>query len=72
MIDRLRALSLIAASPNGCTTTALMAQGVPPRVIADLVDRGLAISSAKMVDTGARPIEVTRLRITQHGRKALT
>jgi hypothetical protein len=38
MIDRHRALSLIAASPNGCTTTALMAQGIPPRIIADLVD----------------------------------
>jgi hypothetical protein len=72
MIDRLRALSLIAASPDGITTVMLSAHGVSLHEITDLVDAGLVVTHREHVGRGRRPIWTTRVLITDQGREALT
>jgi hypothetical protein len=69
--DQRRALELLAGSPEGCTETLLGAHGFTGMQIDGLVEARLAISSTRTVRAGERPIEVTRLHITDVGRAAL-
>ena len=49
----------------------MLAYGLSAGLIADLVDAGLATAKAERMHAGGRPIEVTRIRITDAGRVAL-
>jgi len=70
--DRRRALRLLAEIADGCTEAILLAHGFQPKLIVELVDTGLAIAAAERVLAGGRPVEVTRVRITEAGRQKLT
>jgi hypothetical protein len=65
-----RALKLLADAADGWTEALMLAYGLSAGLIADLVDAGLATAKAERMHAG-RPIEVTRIRITDAGRVAL-
>jgi hypothetical protein len=67
-----RALRLLAGSPHGCTEAIMLAHGFTAELLVDLVHDGLAMAVPGIMYAGARPIEVTRLRITDLGRQAVT
>jgi hypothetical protein len=66
-----RALSLLAGSPNGCTTSIMMAHGLTPEILADLVRRSLAATKPETVRAGGTSTEVVKMHITAAGRKAI-
>jgi hypothetical protein len=67
-----RALVMLAdAGPNGFVKPILLMQGFAPSVLEALVHDGLATSRPEMVRAGRQPVEVTRVRITDAGRRAL-
>jgi hypothetical protein len=68
---RRRALKLLADSSNGRTDRILLAHGIHPAVLIGLFNAGLATASAETLRAGQQTIEVTRLRITPEGRKAI-
>lgn len=53
------------------TDAALAAHGVTAAQIAELAAAGLVIATAQRMGLGPREIEVTRVRITGAGRRAL-
>jgi hypothetical protein len=61
----------IAGSPDGCTEAILLAHGFPIGLLVKLIDAGLATAHAERMMVGGRPMEVTRLRITHAGRRAI-
>jgi hypothetical protein len=69
--DRRRALELLAGSPDGMTEAILSAHGFTTDMLVDLIRAGLATAKTERVVAGIRPIEVTRVRITSTGRRAL-
>jgi hypothetical protein len=69
--ERRRALTILAGSPDGCTTSLMMAHKFLPELLADLVRNGLAISKPTTMRAGAKPIEVVRMHITEAGRKTI-
>jgi hypothetical protein len=69
--ERRRALDLLAASPDGCTAAILMAHGFKSDQLVELINAGLASVTTERVVTGDRAMEVTRVRITEAGRRAL-
>ena len=69
--DHRRALELLADSANGCTEAIMLAHGFTPKVIANLVDAGLATAEGSQVHAGRRPVDVVRMRITEAGRRAI-
>jgi hypothetical protein len=66
-----RGLRLLAGSPHGCTEAIMLAHGFTAELLVDLVRDGLATAAPGIVYAGNRPIEVTRLTITDAGRRAL-
>jgi hypothetical protein len=68
---RRRALELLAASPDGCTEAIILAQGFTTDFLVDLVRAGLATAQTERAVVGARSVQVTRIRITDAGRRAL-
>ena len=66
-----RALIMLASSPHGVTEALLFARGFKREAIAGLIHAGLATMTPESVRTGARTIEVGRVRITEKGRRAL-
>jgi hypothetical protein len=70
--DRRRAIELLARSPDGMTEAMLLAHGFTVDMLADLIRAGLATAKTERIVAGGRPIEVTRVRITDAGRQALT
>jgi len=64
--DRRRVLELLAGSRDGCS------DGFTIEQMVELVRAGLATATAERVVAGRRTIEVTRVRITEAGRRALT
>jgi hypothetical protein len=66
-----RALTLLAECANGCSEAIMLAHGFTPKLIANLVCAGLATARAEHMHCGGRAIELTRLRITAAGRRAL-
>ena len=70
--QRRRALELLEASIDGCTEGIMLAYGFKPELLVELVNAGLATASIEGTVAGTRRIEVTRMRITAAGRRALT
>ena len=64
------ALGLLSPKKGGCTMTMLLARGVEVETIDELLAAGLAIKKSELVGRG-RPIEITRIAITDDGRRAL-
>ena len=69
--DRRRALELLANSPNGCTEAVLLAYGLSRELLVDLIDDGFATASAERGRARGHEIEITRVRITVAGRRAI-
>ena len=69
--DRRRALELLASCRDGCTEGMMRAHGFTVEQMAELVRAGLTTSTAERVMAGARMLEVSKLRITEAGRRAL-
>jgi len=67
--DHLRALSILADSPNGCTEAMLIAHGFTIDSLAELIEAGLAGAMTRRVIVRRNPIEVIRLHITDAGRR---
>ena len=66
---RRRALELLI---DGCTEAIMLAYGFKTELLVELVNAGLATASIERMVAGGRRIEVTRMRITGDGRRALT
>ena len=69
--ERHRALRLLAAAPNGATEAIMLAHGFTDEILGRLVLNGLATAAPGIMYAGNRPIEVTRLTITDVGRRAV-
>jgi hypothetical protein len=63
------ALGLLTPKKDGCTITMLSARGVKLEIIDELIAAGLATASSERVGRGA--IEITRVKITQAGRRTI-
>jgi len=70
-LDKRRLLELLAASDDGCTDALLTAHGFMVELVVGLVRAGLATSKAEQTFAAGRAIDVTRVRITEAGRRAL-
>jgi len=68
---RRRALELLETSLDGCTEAIMLAHGFKIELLVELVQAGLATASTEQMLASGRPMEVTRLRITGAGRRAL-
>ena len=68
---RRRALELLEASLDGCTEAIMLAHEFKIELLVELVQAGLATASTEQMLASGRPMEVTRLRITGAGRRAL-
>ena len=68
---RRRALELLEASLDGCTEAIMLAHGFKIELLVEPVQAGLATASTKRMLASGRPMEVTCLRITGAGRRAL-
>jgi hypothetical protein len=66
-----RALRLLDSSPDGVTEAVMLAHGFSIELMADLVHNRLAVASRETVLASGRSIEVTRMKITAAGRRAL-
>jgi hypothetical protein len=69
--DQRQALKLLAGSPDGCTTSIMLAHGLKPELLADLVRGGLATTKPETVRTSGDSIEIVRMTITDAGRLAI-
>jgi len=69
--DWRRALAVLADTPQGATKALLAAHGISSAIVSELVDSGLATSNTEVTLVDARPVQVTRLRITDAGRASL-
>jgi hypothetical protein len=69
--ERLRALRLLAAAPNGRTEAIMLAHGFTNALLDGLVRGGLATADRRAMRAGRQPVEVTWLVITDAGRQAL-
>ena len=69
--DRRRALELLDTAPDGCTEAIFLAHGFKSEMLAELISAGLATARADPIVAGGRPLNVTRIRITDAGRRAL-
>ena len=66
-----RGLALLAACPNGCTDGLLQAYGLNVELVAKLINDGLATRVTQRVGRGRNVVELTRLNITEAGRRVL-
>jgi hypothetical protein len=64
------ALGLLTPKRDGCSMAMLSARGVKVETIDELIAAGLAVKKGEFVGRG-RPIEITRIAITDAGRRAL-
>ena len=69
--DRRRALALLASAPHGLTEALMIAHGFTAEQMVELITAGLAGAVHERVMAGKTPMQVTRLRITPAGRRAL-
>ncbi len=71
--DRRRAIELLAGSAKqGCTEAFLLAHGFTVELLVNIVRAGFATAQSERVHAGGQPIEVTRVHITDAGRRALS
>jgi hypothetical protein len=68
---RRRALALLAESSDGCTEAIMLAHGFTLELLVDMVRAGLATAHVERMVSGKRKVEVTRVKITDAGRRAL-
>jgi hypothetical protein len=68
--DERRLLDLLAGSANGVSETLLLTRFTRD-MMAGLVRERLATATLERTFTADRPVEVTRVRITDGGRRAL-
>jgi hypothetical protein len=68
---RRRALALLAGSADGATEAVMLAHGFTLDLLVEMVRAGLATAKVERMVAGKRAIEVTRMRITEAGRRAL-
>jgi hypothetical protein len=64
-------LALLAASPNGCTDGLLLVYGLNIEVVAKLINDGLATRVTQRVGRGRNAVELSRINITEAGRRLL-
>ena len=69
--DERRLLEMLAGSADGTTDTLLVAHGFDFDLMARLVRERLATATPERVFASDKPVEVTRVRITDAGRRAL-
>ena len=69
--QRRRALELLEASIDGCTEAIMLAYRFKTELLIELINAGFTTTSIERMVAGGRRIEVTRLRITGAGRRAL-
>jgi hypothetical protein len=68
-----RALAMLAdAGPSGYPKAALVLHGFAPWIVDDLVRIGLVKAQSATMRAGERSLVITRVRITDAGRRALT
>jgi hypothetical protein len=70
-VDQRRALTVLADSSDGCTEAILLAHGFKLALLVELVRDGSTSATRNRVRAGTRMLDVTRVRITEAGRKAL-
>jgi hypothetical protein len=69
---RIRALELLAGcGRDGCSEALMLAHGFTVEQMLELIRAGLATVTTERVVAGTREMEVTTLRITEAGRRAL-
>jgi uncharacterized metal-binding protein len=69
---RRRALEFVAAHSDGCTEAILAAHDIPADVLIELVQSGLATARRQDVDEEDGTREMTRVWITEAGKKVLS
>jgi hypothetical protein len=68
--DYRRALTVLADSPDGATEALMLARGFKLELLVELCRGGLASAQSQRVRAG-REMEVTKVKITEAGRRAL-
>jgi hypothetical protein len=71
VIDQREALNLLARSTHGYRESILLARGFPMEMLRRLLRDGLIIAEREPAYLNRRAIVVTRVRITDVGRRAL-
>jgi hypothetical protein len=66
-----RVLQMLAAAESGCSDALLLAYGFRLEMILGLVSSGLAAASAELAFVADHPVELTRVKITEAGGRAL-
>jgi hypothetical protein len=66
-----RLLELLAGSEDGTTDAVLMAHGFTAELVVALVRAGLATAKSEQTFAAGRAVDVTRVRITDAGWRAL-
>jgi hypothetical protein len=69
--DDRRLLEMLAGSEDGTTDALLSAHGFKLDVLISIVSAELATATPERVFAGGKPVEITRVRITDAGRRAL-
>jgi hypothetical protein len=69
--DERRLLELLVASHEGATDALLQAYGLKLDILISIVSAGLATATPERALAGGKPVDVTRVRITDAGRRAL-
>jgi hypothetical protein len=69
--DECRLLVLLGGSADGCTDALLTAQGFKLDVLISVVSAGFATATPERAFAAGKPVEVTRVRITEAGRQVL-
>jgi len=69
--ERRRLPQLLASAENGCTANLLVALGFETDLVVCEVRAGLATSQTEPELVGRHSVDVTRVRITEAGRRAL-
>jgi hypothetical protein len=70
--ERRRMLELLASNRHGVSAELLVhGHGLSRRMLAGIVRAGLAAAKHEVIMAGGKAVEVVRIRITNHGRRAL-
>jgi len=66
-----RALELLIVDPRGLAEPLLLTYGFSRKMLAGLISMGLVTAQRQTVSASGQAVEVTRMTITEAGRKAL-
>ncbi len=69
--DERRLLEMLAANADGTTDALLVAHSFAFDLLSRIVRERLATATPERVFASGKPVEVTRVRITEAGRRAL-